>query len=262
MRIEYETELYHHGIRGQKWGVRRFQNTDGSLTTKGKTRYSNTANNSSATSSAGAGGGGGGGDEELTPEQLEYIAGLEEELAELTPGSVEYAKKKQEIEDVKSGKFAIFKVYDYRDDLSVKDRLSDHIKDMKERRQRELDAKKVSYSHKIENTGSSTLHTVPSPMKPVVNTEKKRPVARKKKKTSAGTGVHKREEVASTSNRPTARKKNVVSGGTGVRKRKKVTNTTNRPFSRKKNVTSNGKGVKRRGSSGASKSSTFRFKIG
>lgn len=25
MRIEYETELYHHGIRGQKWGVRRFQ---------------------------------------------------------------------------------------------------------------------------------------------------------------------------------------------------------------------------------------------
>lgn len=31
--------LYHHGIKGMKWGVRRFQNTDGSLTPAGKTRY-------------------------------------------------------------------------------------------------------------------------------------------------------------------------------------------------------------------------------
>ncbi len=33
-------ELYHHGIKGQKWGVRRFQNADGSLTSAGKQRYS------------------------------------------------------------------------------------------------------------------------------------------------------------------------------------------------------------------------------
>ena len=32
-------ELYHHGIKGQKWGVRRFQNKDGSLTPAGKKRY-------------------------------------------------------------------------------------------------------------------------------------------------------------------------------------------------------------------------------
>lgn len=31
--------LQHHGIKGQKWGVRRFQNKDGSLTAKGKQRY-------------------------------------------------------------------------------------------------------------------------------------------------------------------------------------------------------------------------------
>lgn len=32
-------ELYHHGIKGQKWGVRRYQNPDGSLTERGKLRY-------------------------------------------------------------------------------------------------------------------------------------------------------------------------------------------------------------------------------
>lgn len=30
--------LSHHGIKGQRWGVRRFQNPDGSLTAKGKAR--------------------------------------------------------------------------------------------------------------------------------------------------------------------------------------------------------------------------------
>lgn len=32
-------ELYHHGVKGQKWGVRRYQNEDGSLTPAGKVRY-------------------------------------------------------------------------------------------------------------------------------------------------------------------------------------------------------------------------------
>ena len=31
-------ELYHHGVKGQKWGVRRYQNADGTLTEKGKAR--------------------------------------------------------------------------------------------------------------------------------------------------------------------------------------------------------------------------------
>ena len=32
-------ELYHHGIQGQRWGIRRFQNEDGTLTEAGKARY-------------------------------------------------------------------------------------------------------------------------------------------------------------------------------------------------------------------------------
>lgn len=32
-------ELYHYGIKGQKWGIRRYQNPDGTLTAEGRTRY-------------------------------------------------------------------------------------------------------------------------------------------------------------------------------------------------------------------------------
>ena len=35
----YESSLCHHGIKGQKWGERRFQNPDGSLTPEGIRRY-------------------------------------------------------------------------------------------------------------------------------------------------------------------------------------------------------------------------------
>lgn len=39
LRPAYPNELYHHGIRGQKWGIRRYQNPDGSLTPEGRKRY-------------------------------------------------------------------------------------------------------------------------------------------------------------------------------------------------------------------------------
>ena len=40
-RQQEKNYLAHHGIKGQKWGVRRYQNTDGTLTEEGLRRYSN-----------------------------------------------------------------------------------------------------------------------------------------------------------------------------------------------------------------------------
>lgn len=44
------SELKHWGTKGMKWGVRRYQNKDGSLTPAGKKRYSDGSTSSSSTS--------------------------------------------------------------------------------------------------------------------------------------------------------------------------------------------------------------------
>lgn len=187
VRIRYETELYHHGIRGQKWGQRRFQNADGSLTSKGKARYSPPkfkSSESSETNRTGGGGGGGGGDDEL--------AQLEAELAELTPGSAEYSLKKQEIEMFKKNRNTSayhIPVYD-PNDHSATGKIkytADKLKweEMVRKEDAAADGSTLPSrrrKHGASQTGNGMSSTV----------AKKRPIGRKKKVTSGGTAIRKR----------------------------------------------------------------------
>lgn len=46
-----DTTLSHHGIKGQRWGIRRYQNPDGTWTTAGKERYGDSDGTSGGTAS-------------------------------------------------------------------------------------------------------------------------------------------------------------------------------------------------------------------
>lgn len=223
IKIRYETELYHHGIRGQKWGQRRFQNADGSLTSKGKARYSSPkfkSSESSESNRTGGGGGGGGGDDEL--------AQLEAKLEELVPDTPEYKDLSRQIEILKRSKTESaynIPLYD-PNDQSATGKIkytADKIKYEEMKRKEDL-----------KTVGDTLLNKVPKVMSDDVNMALyKAPIIGDKYRRAKGNqkiddlghqffgDFASGKQKSNQSSRPKGRKKKVTSGGTAMRKRRR-----------------------------------------
>lgn len=114
-------ELMHWGIKGQKWGRRRYQNPDGSLTPEGRKRYYND-------------------DGSLTKKGEKYVAKetkrLTAQKAKVSDAAAKTAKlnsMRQEIDDIASGKKIINKP------KSTKEMSDEELRDAKNRLQLEKD---------------------------------------------------------------------------------------------------------------------------
>lgn len=107
-----ESDIQHHGIKGQKWGVRRFQNEDGTWTAAGRARYGDDGN---------------GGQKQLTRSEKRaikkaYRADQKARNAELAKINEKYDKRKAE------NAFGL-------DSGSATDRIKNHLKNEYERSQ-------------------------------------------------------------------------------------------------------------------------------
>lgn len=106
--------LMHHGIKGQKWGVRRFQNPDGSLTSAGIKRYGTVKNFKQG----------------LTLKQIQKNrASKEKALREVQKQRTQAAAEKKRNEEAKANAIAsgdAAGVYKYRNEMTSKE-LADAI---------------------------------------------------------------------------------------------------------------------------------------
>lgn len=108
-----ESELYHHGIKGQRWGVRRFQNEDGTLTSEGKKHVAQRSRSTFKAakgldlSKLGTSGGGGSGGSPLDEEDQKK---LEEDLERM---------RQLVLERIENGEFDRTPLVTDDDDVSV-----------------------------------------------------------------------------------------------------------------------------------------------
>lgn len=99
-------ELYHSGIKGMKWGVRRFQNTDGSLTPAGRKRYSNVLEKDLAKTKKKL-------DKATNPKKVAKLERKVDRLSKADPKAYETLKKNQANFKVQLGLLGGIKVYGY-----------------------------------------------------------------------------------------------------------------------------------------------------
>ena len=88
-QYNYSNELYHFGVKGMKWGVRRFQKKNGSLTPAGKKRYDNWSDDAKEASRIKSKGVKSMSNAEL--KKLNERTRLEQEYSRLNPGKIKKA---------------------------------------------------------------------------------------------------------------------------------------------------------------------------
>lgn len=91
-----DNTLIHYGIRGMKWGVRRYQNKDGSLTAAGKKRYSGDGGNAGTTKSTTSSSSGRKKVSEMTDDELNRAVRrlqLEQQYRQLNPEKISAGQK-------------------------------------------------------------------------------------------------------------------------------------------------------------------------
>ena len=98
----FTNELYHHGIRGQRWGVRRFQNEDGSYTPAGDERYNDRESDGSINPKAGLKKPLQGGTKESILEKKQAALAAKREKGKTLESKVKASWAKQEYKDEKT----------------------------------------------------------------------------------------------------------------------------------------------------------------
>ena len=111
-RYVHTDEMYHHGIPGQKWGIRRYQNKDGSLTPAGRRRANK----------------------------------LKDEYTKLTGKRMKRNPDKKEDDKIKKGKQSLKKEISEMSDTDLKNRLT---RLENEKRLTQLEKERVSTGQKI-----------------------------------------------------------------------------------------------------------------
>ena len=136
-----ESYLAHHGILGQKWGVRRFQNADGSYTNAGKDRYGRSRKQAN-----------------LEKDSKSYAAAKKANQTAKDVGKVTSA-----VEDLDKSSSAIEKMhYKYKSRRMSDEQLDEEINKMLEkeeatRERREKEARYQQLKNQEVNTGREVL---------------------------------------------------------------------------------------------------------
>ena len=123
----YELYLCHHGIPGMHWGVRRYQNADGSLTSAGKRRYEHNISktDSKALSLLKKE------DNALTKRHTKSISKLESKIDALDANG-RYKKARKLEKQIDKDKEKIKKKYDKKREKSADKFLKNHFKSFNE----------------------------------------------------------------------------------------------------------------------------------